>query len=45
MISPAQSAPLRMRHRVSSDDAWPLRGIDGKTFAERFAKKKKDQRK
>jgi hypothetical protein len=35
MISPAQAAPLGRTYRVSSDRAWPLRGADGKTFAER----------
>lgn len=35
MIKPAQAAPLGKAYRVSSDSAWPLRGIDGKTFAER----------
>jgi hypothetical protein len=43
MINPAQAAPLGRNHRVSSEGAWPLRGVDGKTFAERFAEKKKDQ--
>ena len=35
MIKPAQAAPMGKAHRVSSDSAWPLRGADGKTFAER----------
>ena len=35
MIKPAQAAPMGKKHRVSSDSAWPLRGADGKTFAER----------
>jgi hypothetical protein len=35
MIRPAQAAPMGKNHRVSSDSAWPLRGADGKTFAER----------
>lgn len=26
------------KHRVSSESAWPLRGVDGLTFAERKAK-------
>lgn len=30
-----QGAPRNQPRRVSSDGAWPLRGIDGKTFAER----------
>lgn len=45
MINLAQAAPIGMKHRVSSDGAWPLRGVDGKTFAERFAQRQKDQRK
>jgi len=40
---PPQAAPLKRGHRVSSDSAWPLRGLDGKTWAER--RKEKDQRK
>jgi len=35
MIKPQQAAPMGKKHRVSSDSAWPLRGVDGKTFAER----------
>jgi hypothetical protein len=35
MISPAQAAPIGKAYRVSSESAWPLRGADGKTFAER----------
>lgn len=35
MIKPQQAAPMGKKHRVSSDSAWPLRGADGKTFAER----------
>lgn len=31
------AAPIGRRHRVSSDDAWPLRCADGRTFAERKA--------
>jgi len=38
MIKPAQAAPMGKKHRVSSDSAWPLRGVDGLTFAERKAK-------
>jgi len=45
MINPAQAAPIGMKHRVSSDSAWPLRGLDGKTWAERRAKREKEQRK
>ena len=33
-----QAAPIGQRGRVSSDSAWPLRGVDGLTFAERRAK-------
>lgn len=28
-------APLGRSVRISSDSAWPLRGADGRTFAER----------
>ena len=35
MIQPAQAAPMGKAYRVSSEGAWPLRGADGKTFAER----------
>jgi len=35
MIKTQQAAPLGKNHRVSSESAWPLRGVDGKTFAER----------
>ena len=38
---PAQAAPLNRKYRVSSESAWPLRGLDGKTFAER--RKEKEQ--
>ena len=34
MIRP-QAAPLGRKGRVSSESAWPLRGADGKTFADR----------
>lgn len=30
-------------HRVSSDSAWPLRGADGKTFAERKRDEKEQE--
>ena len=30
-----QAAPMGKGYRVSSDSAFPLRGVDGKTFAER----------
>jgi hypothetical protein len=42
MINPAQAAPMGMKHRVSSDSAWPLRGLDGKTWAERKAEREKE---
>jgi hypothetical protein len=35
MIKPQQAAPMGRKYRVSSESAWPLRGLDGKTFAER----------
>lgn len=38
-----QAAPLGKNHRVSSDSAWPLRGADGKTFAERRAEQEKSK--
>lgn len=30
-----QAAPRGRGYRISSDSAWPLRGADGRTFAER----------
>jgi hypothetical protein len=41
MIKPAQAAPLGKPHRVSSDNAWPLRNAEGLTFAE--AKRRREQ--
>lgn len=41
MIKPQQAAPLGRKHRVSSDNAWPLRNSDGLTFAE--AKRLREQ--
>ena len=38
---PQQAAPLGRKYRVSSESAWPLRGLDGKTWAER--RKEKEQ--
>ena len=35
MIKMAQIAPINRAYRVSSESAFPLRGADGKTFAER----------
>lgn len=40
-----QSAPTGKPYRVSSEAAWPLRGVDGLTFAERKALKEKDEKK
>lgn len=42
MIQPAQAAPMGKTYRVSSESAWPLRGADGKTFAER--RKEREQK-
>lgn len=38
MIARISSAPRGKPYRVSSDAAWPLRGADGLTFAERKAR-------
>jgi hypothetical protein len=38
-------APMGMKHRVSSEGAWPLRGADGKTFAQKRAEQEKEKRK
>ena len=35
MMKAKQAAPLGRNYRVSSESAFPLRGIDGKTCAER----------
>lgn len=32
------AAPMGQRGRISSDSVWPLRGADGRTFAERGAR-------
>lgn len=45
MINPQQAAPLGLKHRVSSEGAWPLRGVDGKTFAQRHAEQEKEKSK
>jgi len=45
MIKTQQAAPMGRKHRISSDSAWPLRGLDGKTFAERRATREKEQSK
>ena len=39
--TPAQAAPLGRKYRVSSEGAWPLRDLNGKTWAER--RKEKEQ--
>jgi hypothetical protein len=41
MMKPQQAAPMGRKHRVSSDSAWPLRGLDGKTWAERKAQEQR----
>lgn len=43
MIKPQQAAPMGRKYRVSSDSAWPLRGLDGKTFAERRKEQEQEQ--
>jgi hypothetical protein len=43
MIKTPQAAPLGRKYRVSSDSAWPLKALDGKTWAQRH--KEKEQRK
>jgi hypothetical protein len=45
MIKAAQIAPMGRKYRVSSEGAWPLRGLDGKTWAERRAQKEKESNK
>jgi len=45
MIKTPQAAPLGKPYRISSENAWPLRGLDGKTFAERRAEREKEQSK
>ena len=39
--TPQQAAPLGRKYRVSSESAWPLKALDGKTWAER--RKERDQ--
>jgi hypothetical protein len=36
-----QAAPLNRKGRVSSDNAWPLRNLEGLTWAE--AKRRREQ--
>lgn len=38
------AAPMNLRYRVSSESVWPLRGADGKTFAERKKDKEAAQK-
>ena len=45
MIKPQQAAPMGRKHRISSESAWPLRGLDGKTFAERRKEQEQEQSK
>lgn len=33
--APIQAAPIGRKHRISLDTCWPLRGADGRTYAER----------
>lgn len=37
------AAPMGRNHRVSPQSAWPLRGVDGKTFAERRAEQEQSK--
>lgn len=37
-----QIAPIGQPRRISSDKVWPLRDVNGKTWAERKAEKKDD---
>ena len=41
MTKIAQVAPMGRKYRVSSEGAFPLRGVDGKTYAERRAEQEK----
>jgi hypothetical protein len=43
MIKTPQAAPIGRTYRVSSENAWPLRDLNGKTWAER--RKEREQRK
>lgn len=38
------AAPMGRNHRVSPQSAWPLRGVDGLTFAERKAKEQEQSK-
>lgn len=44
MIKAKQAAPIGKTYRVSSESAWPLRGVDGLTFAERRAKEQEQSK-
>jgi hypothetical protein len=41
MIKTPQAAPLGRKYRVSSENAWPLRDLNGKTWAERKAQEQR----
>jgi hypothetical protein len=43
MMNAPQSAPMGKTYRVSSDSVFPLRGADGKTFAERRKEREQKQ--
>lgn len=43
MTKIAQVAPRGRAYRVSSESAFPLRGADGKTFAERRKEREKSK--
>jgi len=36
-------SPIRQLERRSDDSVWPLRGVDGKTFAERRKEQEKSK--
>jgi len=44
VMNAQQAAPMGKKHRISSDSAWPLRGADGLTFAERKAKEREQSK-
>ena len=44
MTKIAQMAPRGRKYRVSSEGAWPLRGVDGLTWAERKAKEQEQSK-
>ena len=45
MIKIGQMAPRGRAYRVSSENSFPLRGADGKTWAERRAEQEKESNK